>query len=127
MSYYETVHILSHDPEQLERAYQGALKTGQGDAFRQAIEAGRTADPDNLLYAAWYYRLRAVAATARETFVHWGWAIPLAVLNGLLFWGLSDDARFSIHLAGLGRVAPSSYMPTLVLLIGPLAALFVLA
>ena len=127
MAYQDTVHTLAHNPEQLEQAYQSALKAGQSDAFRQAIEAGRTADPDNLLYAAWHYRLRAVAATARETFIHWGWAIPLAVLNGLLFWGLSDDTRFSIPLAGLGRVAPSNFMPTLVLLLGPLAALFVLA
>ena len=73
-----------------DRAYGAAVKAGQADAFRQAIDARRTAAPDNLLYAAWFYRLQHAAAGVKESFVRWGWVIPLAGLNGLLFWWLSD-------------------------------------
>lgn len=126
MSYRETVHSHAHDPEQLERLYQAALKAGEEAAFWQAIEKGRATDPDNLLYAAWYYRLKSVAAAAKGTFVRWGWAVPLAVINGLLFWWLSDEARFAVRIAAGGRLDYSTFLPVLLLLAAPLAAVFVL-
>ena len=126
MSYSETIHSLARDPEQLERLYQSALKTGEAGAFQQAIEAGRASDPDNLLYAAWHYRLRDVAAAVKTSFVRWGWAVPLALLNGLLFWWLSDEERYAIQIAG-GPPGASTFLPTLLLLVAPLAAVFVLA
>ena len=49
MSYHELVGALGDDAEQLEKAYGAAVEAGQADAFRQAIDARRTAAPDNLL------------------------------------------------------------------------------
>ena len=49
MSYHDTVSALAADAEQLERVYQTALKAGEADAFKQAIDASYTADPENLL------------------------------------------------------------------------------
>jgi hypothetical protein len=127
MSYYDTVNALAGDPEQLEQVYQAAVKSGESDAFRAAIDAGRTAAPDNLLYAAWHYRLRQTAAKAKESFVAWGWAIPLAVLNGLLLWFFSDEQRFAIEIAGARPGVPATnYIPMVFLLAAPLSAVFVL-
>ena len=126
MSNYEVVGTLANDPEQLEQAYQVALKAGQGEAFRQAIDNRRAAAPEDRLYAAWYYRLHYAAAQARGTFVKWGWVIPLAVLNGLLFWWLSDDSRYAIEIAGFGQGPATFSLPTLLLLVAPIAAIFVL-
>jgi len=126
VTYQQLVTDHSRDPEQLEQAYRAAVKAGQGDAFRQAIDAGRASQPDNLLYAAWHYRLRDVAVAVKTSFVRWGWAVPLALLNGLLFWWLSDEERYSIQIAG-GPPGASTFLPTLLLLVAPLAAVFVLA
>jgi len=128
MTYQETVDNLGDNAEQLENLYQAAVRAGKGDAFREAIDARRAAAPDNLLYAAWYYRLRASAARSRDAFIAWGWAIPLAALNGLLLWLLSDDERFGVIIAG----APSetfiyNYIPVVVLLAAPISAAFVMA
>ena len=127
MSYPDLIDALGDDAEQLEQAYQAALKAGQADAFKQAIVNRRTAAPENRLYAAWFYRLQHAAAQAKGSFVKWGWVLPLAVLNGLVFWWLSDDVRYSVEVAGF-RQGPTTFsIPTLVLLIGPIAAIFVLA
>jgi len=127
MSYHELVGALGDDAEQLEKAYGAAVEAGQADAFRQAIDARRTAAPDNLLYAAWFYRLQHAAAGVKESFVRWAWVIPLAVLNGLLFWWLSDFERYTIQLADIRLgAAASDFLPMLVLLVAPIAAVFVL-
>ena len=125
MSYQELVTTLAEDPEQLEQAYQAALKAGEADAFRQAIAARRTAAPDNLLYAAWFYRLQHTATQVKGAFVKWAWVIPLALLNGLLFWWLSDFERFTTQI-GFRPENLQDYLPTLVFLAAPLAAVFVL-
>ena len=68
MSLNDTINAMSGDPEQLELTYQAALKAGQVAAFREAIDAGRAAAPDNMLYAAWHYRLLLAAERVKESF-----------------------------------------------------------
>ncbi len=130
MTYNEAINALAGDAEQLEQLYQAAVQSGEGDAFREAIDAGRATAPDNLLYAAWHYRLRQTAAKARDSFINWGWAIPLALINGALLWFLSDDIRFPVEIAGarpgVAGVVGSTYFPMVVLLAAPLSAAFVL-
>lgn len=126
MTYQMKVNALAEDAEQLEQVFQAALQAGEVQAFRQAIDEQHTAVPENLLYAAWYYRLRQGALQAREFATAWGWVIPLALLNGLLFWWLSDDQRYMIKIAGVsGRIA-TDFLPVILLLAAPLAAVFVL-
>ena len=81
MSYQDTIHTLAGDPEQLEAVYQTALQAGEADAFRQAIDTNHTAAPDNLLYAAWFHRLRHSATQVKASFIAWGWALPLQLLS----------------------------------------------
>jgi hypothetical protein len=93
------------DPEKLEQLYQIARRSGQASAFETALLSCHEAAPDNLLYAAWFHRLRqaadegphvaAIRRIGRGT--NWIAAVPLSVLTGLIFWALSD---FEMVLAG---------------------------
>ncbi len=124
MSYHDTVNDLAADAEQLEQVYHSALEAGEKEAFKEAVDAGHTAVPENLLYAAWFHRLKYSAGQAKGYVVAWAWVIPLAIINGLLFWWLSDD-RFMITIEGF-RGSSRDFMPVIVLLAAPLSAAFVL-
>lgn len=84
------------DPERLEQLYRSAVKAGQGTAFASAVQACYAATPDNVLYAAWFYRLHAVPETSAAAPVqarpgpNWALAVPLSIVTGLIFWALSD-------------------------------------
>jgi hypothetical protein len=124
-SYQDKVSTLAQDPEQLEQTYQAALRAGEVEAFRQAIDDSHAAAPENLLYAAWFYRLKQAAAQAKGYVVAWAWVLPLAVMNGLLFWWLSND-EFMITVESFGGME-RDYMPLIIILAASIAALFVLA
>ena len=96
------------DPEALERRYRALRSEGERAAFVRAIEARYRQEPHNLLLAAWHVRLAWDRRTAGEQAVAWRWALPLALLNGFLFWILTDD-RLGVRLPG-DRFA---YMPLL--------------
>jgi hypothetical protein len=123
MSYLETVRNLSADPEGLERAYGQAVKSGAEAAFAEAVEGQYAQSSDNLLLAAWHYRLAYAAKQVRGRVIQWGWALPVGLLNGLLLWLLSDTERFSIE-----TVVPQSgedffLIPLVLLLAAPISAL----
>jgi len=124
MTYQQRVNDLAADPEQLEQEYQAALKAGQAGEFEQAIEDGYENAPDNLLYAAWFYRLKHTAKKAKDNVVAWAWVIPLALLNALLFWWLSGD-QFTIAVGGATNFS-RDLAPVIVWLAAPLSAVFVL-
>ena len=81
MSYHDTVSALADDPEQLEQAFRAAREAGATDAFKQAIDDHHTKAPENLLYAAWFYRLKDTAVKAKGYAVAWAWVLPLAVMS----------------------------------------------
>lgn len=126
MTYHNTVSALAANAEQLEALYQSAVEAGEAEAFQQAIDDAQTNAPDNLLYAAWHARLHYAATRAKESFVAWGWVVPLAALNGLLFWWLSDFERFVTRIETTRTQQTLEYIPILVLLAAPLAAVFVM-
>jgi len=80
------------NPQELEQLYQKAQESGQTEVFQSAILACYEDDPDNLLFAAWYYRFQQAAETEVKPRrgVNWVLAIPLGILTGLIFWLLSD-------------------------------------
>ncbi len=124
MSYHDTVSALAQDAERLEQAYQAALKAGEAEAFKKAIDDSHTKTPDNLLYAAWFHRLRYTVARAKDYAVAWAWVIPLGAINALLFWWLSDS-RFLITIESFSG-NERTFAPAIVLLAAPLVAVFVL-
>lgn len=125
-SYRDKVSALAAEPEQLELLYQKALESGETQAFREAVEARHATEPHNLLYAAWFHRLKHTAVQASEFVVAWAWVIPLALANGLLFWWLSDDRRYMIQIAGPRPGTANDFLPALFLLAAPISAAFVL-
>ena len=124
MSYHNTVGELAQDAEQMENVYRTALKAGEADAFKEAIDEGYRSTPENLLYAAWFHRLKHAAARAKGFAVAWVWVVPLAAINGLLFWWLSDD-RYVISVVGLPGTG-RNFMPAVLLLAAPLSAVLML-
>lgn len=125
MAYHERIEALAGDAEQLEQVFQEAQRAGEGSDFQRAIEARYAAQPENLLYAAWFHRLRHAAVQAKEFAVSWAWVLPLAVANGLLFWWLSDE-QFMIRIRGYLSY-DEAFLPLLLLAAAPLTAAFVLA
>jgi len=125
MSYQETITKVAEDPEQLEQVYHAAIQAGESDAFQQAIEDRHRTTPDNLLYGAWYYRLQATAVQAKGVAIAWGWVVPLALLNGLLFWWLSDE-QFMTEIVGTDPALTREFLPVIFLLAAPISAVFVL-
>ena len=122
MSYHEEVETLAQDPARLEQVYAEASEAGQGDAFKQAIDESYASAPDNLLYAAWFHRLNRAAERTKGFVVAWAWVIPLALVNGVLFWWLSDSQLFMIELAGASYADARDFAPVISILAGPLAA-----
>ncbi len=105
-------------PEQLESLYRQAVREGWAREFQEAIETLYANTPDNMLLAAWHYRLAAEASPARARVrSHWLWAVVLAVVNALVFWAISDLDRFRYR----------QEMPHFFLLWAPIAAVFIMA
>jgi hypothetical protein len=125
-SYRRTVSALAEDPEKLELVYRAALEVGESKAFKQAIDASHAMAPDNLLYAAWFHRPKYAAVQATGFLVAWAWVIPLALVNGLLFWWLSDEQRYMIQIAGVRQGTATEFLPAILLLAAPISAAFVL-
>jgi hypothetical protein len=126
MSHLQTIQTIGADPERLESAYQEALAAGETGAFTEAIDFSYAEQPENLLYAAWHYRLQQAVATAKGRVIAWGWAIPLAVLNGLIFWWLSDDQQFMIQMRNFSGQHAYDFIPTIFLLWASISAVFVM-
>lgn len=122
--YQERISALPGDAEQLELVYHQAQLAGESAEFEEAIEASFAKAPDNLLYAAWYHRLKFAASQAKSSAVAWAWVVPLALLQSLLFWWLSDD-RYMVTTRGYGGTS-NYHNPALILLAGPITAVFMM-
>ena len=118
MDYLNEMRTHVDNPQNMEELYQGALKAGQAADFERAVLAGFEEAPENLLYAAWYYRLKQASPVSLEKpkgISHWLLALPLALLNGLVFWALSDPDLMFVGLT-----------PYVLLFGAPIAALFIM-
>ncbi len=118
MDYRDEIRNAATDPQRLEELYRRARSVREAESFRTAMEACYQQSPQNLLYAAWQYRLASEAAEERAAppAANWKLAIPLSLAAGLLLWLLSDSAA----------VFPSR-VPVLTVLWAPIEAVFVLA
>ncbi|HLZ22161.1 MAG TPA: hypothetical protein VKQ30_08570 [Ktedonobacterales bacterium] len=112
-SYLDVIRAEARNPERLEQVYQTARKERKAGQFATDMAVCHTEAPENVLYAAWYYRLRAEADEhAGRLAANWRLAVPLSVALGLAFWLLSDP-----HWMLAGNI------PLLALLWMPLTAL----
>jgi hypothetical protein len=116
MRYQSAIQSASTDPQALEELFQTAQRQNETPEFRADLEACYHAAPDNLLYAAWYFRLQQPTAEPREKVRknrNWILAVPLGILTGLIFWLLSDPGLVS-----------ASRVPYLFIIWAPIASLF---
>jgi hypothetical protein len=86
------IQASKNDPQKLELLYQSAQRENQVDVFQSALLTCYQETPDNLLYAAWFYRFQVTAGTEKKNHraVNWILAVLLSILTGLIFWVLSD-------------------------------------
>jgi len=119
----ESQSLLSEplDPKEMEQTFRQLQGKDEIEAFSQAVQGRYAHEPDNLLLAAWYERLTYAGEIARQRLIAWQWAVPLAVLNALLFWLLSDE-RFVFKSPADGY----SYLPWLLVYWMPITATFIL-
>jgi hypothetical protein len=114
MKYQDEIQAAAGAPHDLENLYQTARWGGEGALFQQALEACYQQSPDNLLYAAWHFRLgKSEAPAARAGGPNWTLALILGVVTGFIFWLLFQD-----------KLAFGSGLPYLIVFWSPLAALF---
>lgn len=92
MDFDVRIRAAESDPQQLEQIFRAAQGSNQVKAFQSAMITRYEAEPDNVLLAAWYYRLQNLAEgvlkPGRKT--NWLTAVPLSIITGLIFWALSD-------------------------------------
>lgn len=118
MEYLPEIHAARNDARLLEEVYQAARRENEESEFAASLLSCYQESPDNVLYAAWYYRLQQAAQEEQveRRGINWKLAVPLSVIAGLAFWLLSNP-RFDF---------PDG-VPYLVLLWAPLGACFVIA
>ena len=116
MAYEQQIQANRDNPEQLEAIYQAAQREHAGEGFAADLRACYTAEPENRLYAAWFFRLQGAVVEKKKEGPNWKVAVPLAAGNGLALWALS-----------LPNLSTTTGMPYLLWLAAPVTALFVLA
>jgi len=117
MKYFLEIQKASENPQQMEILYQTAQKNASVDVFQADLNACYDANPDNVLLAAWFYRLQQAPQSDQKNAgngVNWKLAILLSVVTGLFFWLITDENGPLF----LDRV------PYLVLLWAPIATFF---
>ena len=92
MTYLDAIRDAYQDPRELETLFQAARKDNGVEAFSADLEVCYGEASDNLLYAAWHYRLQAMLheEPARRTGIPWRLALPISIAAGLTLWLLSE-------------------------------------
>jgi hypothetical protein len=117
MKFYETIKNSGQDAHRLETLYQEALQNKEENEFREDMLTCYQEAPDNLLFAAWFYRLGPTTVEMRkEKNRNWKLAMPLSVITGLIFWALSSNDLLIHH-----------QLPFIFLFWAPIASLAALA
>lgn len=118
MRYLVDIGAAHDEPQALERLYQSARRAHKTDEFRADLLTCYEESSDNILYAAWYYRLQDTPEEpqASRPGINWKFAVPLSIFASLIFWWLSDP----------NLVFPDR-RPYLALYWAPIAMLFMLA
>lgn len=117
MKYLSVIQSASTNPKRLEELYQAAQREKTANEFKADLSACYETSPENVLFAAWYYRLQQIPAEPQERVrksINWKLAVPLSFLTGLALWALSDT-RLTAH-----------DLPYLFVYWAPVAALFAL-
>lgn len=103
MNYTETLQQIGDDAREMESTFRAARQLGNESQFAQAIDRLYQLSPQNMLYAAWHFRFENEGSTASSLTASllsnraiWQTAIIISIINGLIFWLLSDLERVVI-------------------------------
>jgi len=119
MRYLQAIRAARDNPQQIEELYRAAQAGDAAAEFRADMLACYQESPQDVLYAAWYWRLQSPAQEQAERHPpHWKLAIPLSLLTGLALWLLANEG---LAFAGSGS------MPYVMLLWSPVVGIVVLA
>jgi hypothetical protein len=123
VAYPSAIRAAAQDPRQLEELYQSARAAREASQFAAAMLDAYREQPDNLLFAAWHYRLLQERPSALRGYLsaHWRLAAGLSAALGLTYWVLSNPHWL---LAPSGR---GGGVPVLAVVWAPLAALALMA
>ena len=106
MNYLQEIRNASDDPKQMESLFQEVSERGKTTVFQSDLTALYEEMPENILLAAWYFRLQQMTTSdesIKKDGVNWRLAIPLSIITGLIFWLITDTdgPLFLDHLAYL--------------------------
>jgi hypothetical protein len=115
MKYASEIQSSSGDPVKLEDLYQQARQANEEAEFRADLQKEHAQQPDNLLLAAWQARFDHQPMPRYRRAIHWGLAVALGIITGLILWALSDPRLMFLELG-----------PYVLLLWAPIATIFTL-
>jgi hypothetical protein len=120
-TYLPAIRAAANDPKALEDLYTAARRDHAAERFTADLLTAYHAQPESVLYTAWYYRLQGTLP-ARQA-AYWQQAIPLSILLGVVLWVLSaPQLQFEVNPTG----AREMYVPFLGLLWAPVTAAFII-
>jgi hypothetical protein len=90
MKYTTKIQEAANDPEQLEVLYQSASQANEEAEFRADLQEIFEKTPDNILLSAWHSRFSHQPLPKPKRTTHWGIAVALGVITGLILWAISD-------------------------------------
>ena len=100
MNYHDEIFRLAGNAEAMEALYKAAQASGDAAAFTDGLHACYQEMPENLLLAAWHYRLQTTPPAERtahpDRSLVWRWAVPFALASSLILGlvaVLSEDAE----------------------------------
>ena len=96
MSNSSTPDGVWQDPRLMEDAFRQAAQEGRGGAFAAEVAERHSRQPDDVLLAAWFYRLSgeqtaATAPAARRGRMQWMLALPLGLIVAAVYWFFFTD------------------------------------
>jgi hypothetical protein len=90
MKYTAEIQSAASNPEQMENLYQLARQANEDAEFRSDLLAEFEKNPDSLLLSAWHARFEHLPLPKPRRTIHWGLAVGLGIITGLILWAISD-------------------------------------
>lgn len=115
MDLYEKIQQSENDAKKIEEIFAQSIQDATVGDFQSAINRVHEESSSNLLFAAWFYRLKSSSRDVDPTKpgkINWLAAVVIALITALVFWGISDP-DWMIY----------DYLPVIILFWAPIAAI----
>lgn len=118
MKYLTEIQASTNSPDQLEELYQTAKGMNEESEFRSDLLEVYEKSPDNLLLSAWHSRFEHLPLPKTRRATHWGLAVVLGVVTGLILWAVSNPTWLFMGQVPYLLVvwSPIATIPTLIFL-----------